>query len=627
MAGMLDLIHKANDIKKIEPQDYPRLAKEIRRFLVDHISKTGGHLASNLGMVELTMALHLTMNFPEDKLIFDVGHQAYTHKILTGRKDLFPTLRKYHGLSGFPKREESDCDCFDTGHSSTSISAALGYAKARDIRGEHYKVCAVIGDGALTGGMAYEALNNAATLKSNLVIVLNDNKMSIAGNVGGMTNYLGKIRVSSRYMDLKDDVEEALRHLPAVGEGLIKKIRKSKDSIKRLFIPGIFFEDMGITYIGPVDGHDMKQLLTALRTAQHAEKAVLVHVVTKKGKGYVPAERDPELFHGIGAFHKRTGIPEETEQALTYTQAFSDVLMEEAKKEPYLAAITAAMPQGTGLSEFAAAYPERFFDVGIAEEHAVTFAAGLAAGGIHPIFAVYSTFLQRSYDQILHDVALQKLPVTFMIDRAGIVGSDGATHQGIFDYSYLSTVPGLTIMAPKNVQEMKEMFRFAIHRDYPVAIRYPRGAAYEGLSEFKEEIVKGHAEVLYRERRIVLLAIGSMVETASSVREALKKKGYEVSLVNMRFLKPLDTALLKELSADHEIYVTMEENITTGGLGRAVGSFLHKEGIGAELWAFALPDEFIEHGSPQELLRQYGLDAESILKRLCCNLEVKQKMR
>lgn len=621
MARILDSIHKANDIKKVDPQDYPRLAKEIRRFLVDNVSETGGHLASNLGMVELTMALHVTMDFPEDKLIFDVGHQAYTHKILTGRSGLFPTLRKYHGLSGFPKREESDCDSFDTGHSSTSISAALGYAKARDIRGEHYKVCAVIGDGALTGGMAYEALNNAATLKSNLVIVLNDNKMSIAGNVGGMTNYLGKIRVSSQYMGLKDDIEEALRHLPAGGEGLIKKIRKSKDSIKRLFIPGIFFEDMGITYIGPVDGHDIRQLLTALRTAQRAEKAVLVHVVTKKGKGYVPAERDPSLFHGIGAFNKRTGIPEETESGLTYTQAFSDVLMEEAKKNPCLAAITAAMPQGTGLSAFAAAYPERFFDVGIAEEHAVTFAAGLAAGGVHPVFAVYSTFLQRSYDQILHDVALQGLPVTFMIDRAGIVGSDGATHQGIFDYSYLSTVPGLTIMAPKNVQEMKEMFRFAIRRDGPVAVRYPRGTAYEGLSEFHEEITWGRAEVLYRERGIAILAIGSMVETGDAVRRALKEKGYEVTLVNMRFLKPADTKLLKELAGDHDVYVTMEENITTGGLGRAVGSFLHKEGIGARLLAFSLPDEFIEHGSQAELLHQYGMDAESITEEILKNLE------
>lgn len=621
MARILDSIHKANDIKKVDPQDYPRLAKEIRRFLVDNVSETGGHLASNLGMVELTMALHVTMDFPEDKLIFDVGHQAYTHKILTGRKELFPTLRKYHGLSGFPKREESDCDSFDTGHSSTSISAALGYAKARDIRGEHYKVCAVIGDGALTGGMAYEALNNAATLKSNLVIVLNDNKMSIAGNVGGMTNYLGKIRVSSQYMGLKDDIEEALRHLPTGGEGLIKKIRKSKDSIKRLFIPGIFFEDMGITYIGPVDGHDIRQLLTALRTAQRAEKAVLVHVVTKKGKGYVPAEHDPSLFHGIGAFNKRTGIPEETESGLTYTQAFSDVLMEEAKKNPCLAAITAAMPQGTGLSAFASAYPERFFDVGIAEEHAVTFAAGLAAGGVHPVFAVYSTFLQRSYDQILHDVALQGLPVTFMIDRAGIVGSDGATHQGIFDYSYLSTVPGLTIMAPKNVQEMKEMFRFAIRRDGPVAVRYPRGTAYEGLSEFQEEIVWGRSEVLYREKGIAILAIGSMVETADTVRKALKEKGYEVSLVNMRFLKPADTKLLKELAGDHDVYVTMEENITTGGLGRAVGSFLHKEGIGARLLAFSLPDEFIEHGSQAELLHQYGMDAESITEEILKNLE------
>lgn len=617
MAGILSSIQGANDIKNIDPADYGKLAKEIRMFLVDHVSRTGGHLASNLGMVELTMALHLTMNFPEDKLIFDVGHQAYTHKILTGRKEQFSMLRKYQGLSGFPKRKESDCDAFDTGHASTSISAALGFVKARDIKKDTYKVCAVIGDGALTGGLAYEALNNAATLKTNLVIVLNDNKMSIAGNVGGMTHYLGKIRTSSKYTGLKDDIEDVLRHLPT-GETLIKKIRKSKESIKRLFIPGIFFEDMGITYIGPIDGHNVKQLITALTTAQRAEKAVLVHVLTKKGKGYMPAEKNPSKFHGIDAFDKRTGRTE-PEKTLSYTQVFSEVLLEAAKENPCLAAITAAMPQGTGLSRFAETYPERFFDVGIAEEHAVTFAAGLAAGGVHPIFAVYSTFLQRAYDQILHDVALPGLPVTFMIDRAGIVGSDGATHQGIFDYSFLSTVPGLTIMAPKNVQEMKKMFLFAIKQDYPTAIRYPRGSAYTGLSEFDEELKLGQAEVLFMEKDIVLLAIGSMVEVAVKVREILKEQGYSVSFVNMRFLKPLDKGLLKKLAAEHSTYITMEENITTGGLGRAVGSFLHKERIRAELQAFALPDTFIEHGSREELLHQYQLDAESISRAILEN--------
>ncbi len=610
MSGILDSICEANDIKKVEKKNYAKLAKEIRRFLVDHVSETGGHLASNLGMVELTMALHLTMEFPKDKLIFDVGHQSYVHKILTGRKEQFSTLRKYKGLSGFPRREESPCDAFNTGHSSTSISAALGYARARDLKKEDYKVCAVIGDGALTGGMAYEALNNAAELETNLVIVLNDNKMSIAGNVGGMANYLGKLRTSSRYMGLKDGVEEALKHV-AGGERLIKRIRRSKDSIKRLFIPGVFFEDMGLTYIGPINGHNIDQLVTALTTALRAEEPVIVHVLTKKGKGYVPAERDPSKFHGVGRFDKRTGITEE-ETEMTYTQAFSEALMEQAEKREELVAITAAMPQGTGLSEFAEAYPERFFDVGIAEEHAVTFAAGLAAGGLHPVFAVYSTFLQRAYDQLLHDVALPCLPVTFMVDRAGLVGSDGATHQGIFDYSFLSTVPGLCIMAPKNVWELKEMFCFAVRQEVPTAIRYPKGQAYEGLSEWKEEIGMGRAEILYRESGIALLAIGSMVETAVSVREKLKEQGISVSLVNMRFLKPLDGGLLKELAEDHGCYVTLEENTASGGLGQAVGSFLHKEGLPTALLSFSLPDAFIEHGSTQELKEAYGLSADRI---------------
>lgn len=623
MEGILNSIHKANDIKNIDPADYGKLAQEIRMFLVDHISQTGGHLASNLGMVELTMACHITMDFPKDKLIFDVGHQAYTHKILTGRKEQFSTLRKYGGLSGFPKRNESTCDAFDTGHASTSISAALGFVKARDIKKEDYKVCAIIGDGALTGGLAYEALNNAATLKTNMVIILNDNKMSIAGNVGGMTHYLGKIRTSSKYIGLKDEIEDALRHLPTGGENLIKKIRKSKESIKRLFIPGIFFEDMGITYIGPVDGHNIKQLIAALTIAQRAEKAVIIHVLTKKGKGYTPAEKNPSKFHGINAFDKRTGKTKK-EPEISYTKAFSEILLTAAKEDQNLAAITAAMPQGTGLSKFAELYPERFFDVGIAEEHAVTFAAGLAAGGVHPVFAVYSTFLQRAYDQILHDVALPRLPVTFMIDRGGIVGSDGATHQGIFDYSFLSTVPGLTIIAPKNVQELKEMFLFAIKQNYPIAIRYPRGTAYTGLSNFQKELELGKAEVLYKEKGLVLLAIGSMVETAVKVRENLKKQGYSVSLVNVRFLKPLDTKLLKKLAKEHFYYVTMEENITTGGLGRAVGSFLHKEKLLVQLQVFALPDTFIEHGSREELLKQYQLDAESISKAILNNKDYKK---
>lgn len=616
MSGILDSIQKANDIKNVAEEDYGKLAREIRRFLVDHISETGGHLSSNLGMVELTMALHLIMDFPEDKLVFDVGHQAYVHKILTGRAGQFSTLRKYHGLSGFPKRDESPCDAFGAGHSSTSISAALGLVRAREICGGNYHVCAVIGDGAMTGGMAYEALNNANALKSNLIIVLNDNNMSIAGNVGGLTHYLAKVRISSRYMGLKDDVEEALRHLPAGGEGLIKKIRKSKESIKRLFIPGIFFEDMGITYIGPVDGHDTKKLVEALKMAQNVNKAVLVHVVTKKGKGYVPAEKDPSTFHGIGAFNKRTGIPVPDTGGITYTEAFSETLMQEAEKRTDLAAITAAMPQGTGLEPFAKAYPDRFFDVGIAEEHAVTFAAGLAAGGAHPVVAVYSTFLQRAFDQMIHDVALQGLPVTFMVDRAGIVGADGATHQGIFDSSYLSMIPGLTVMAPKNLWEMKEMFRFAIRKNEPIAIRYPKGEAYQGLIDFCEPVVQGKSEVLYQGRKIAILAVGSMVQTGVLVREILQKQGYQATLVNMRFIKPLDTELLYRLSKSHSFYAALEENVAAGGFGQAVGAYLHKENLPVQLINICLPDMYIEHGSRKELLCQYGLDAQNIAERI-----------
>jgi len=518
--GVLDRINEPNDIKKVNKNEYGKLAKEIRGFLVRSVSKTGGHLAANLGAVELTMALHLAMDFPKDKLVFDVGHQAYTHKILTGRKKDFSTLRTYEGLSGFPKRRESDCDAFDTGHSSTSISAAVGLATARDLAGEDYKVAAVIGDGALSGGMAYEALNHIGGSHSKMLIVLNDNKMSISENIGGMAAYLGKVRTNTKYVEFKDDLEQTLRKTK-FGTKLVYGLKRSKDSIKHFIVPGMFFEDMGITYVGPIDGHNIELMTRAFQTAFKANKPVLVHVVTEKGRGYEFAKADPSAFHGIEPFDVKTGKVLKKSAGKSYTAVFSEAICELAKENPKVAAITAAMPQGTGLEAFSKQYPERFFDVGIAEEHAVTFAAGLAAGGFSPVVAVYSTFLQRAYDQIVHDVCVGGLPVVFAVDRAGIVGNDGETHQGILDISYLSHIPGMTVMAPRDAVELKEMLRFAVELKQPVALRYPRGQACELSEESRTPLVLGKAEVLYRENEIALLAVGSMVETAVKVRELL----------------------------------------------------------------------------------------------------------
>ena len=462
MSNLLDQINQPNDIKEIDSKDYRILAREIRRIMLQKVSRTGGHLASNLGVVELTMAIHLCCDFPQDQVVWDVGHQSYTHKILTGRKEGFDRLRQYGGMSGFPKTAESDCDVMDTGHSSTSISAALGLAKARDIKGGNNKIFAVIGDGALSGGMAYEALNNAARLKSNLIIVLNDNQMSISKNVGGMSNYLGKIRTNTNYTGLKQDVEDILEKLPHVGGRLTKKIRGVKDLIKRIFIPGMLFEDMGLTYIGPIDGHNIGQMVTAFQNASKMREAVIVHVSTKKGKGYLPAENDPAAFHGIGPFSVKDGVVRQhASPGITYTKIFSNTMLELAEQNEQVIGISAAMPSGTGLSDMAEQYPKRFFDVGIAEEHAVTFAAGLAIGGMRPVVALYSTFLQRAYDQILHDVCIGKLPVVFAVDRAGLVGSDGETHQGIFDIAFLLQMPGLTLMAPKNTWELEHMMKYA----------------------------------------------------------------------------------------------------------------------------------------------------------------------
>ena len=553
---ILEKIKEANDVKQLSLSECEQLAQEIRDFLIRSLSGTGGHLASNLGVVELTIALHRFLHFPEDKLVWDVGHQAYTHKILTGRKEQFATLRKTGGLSGFPKRKESDCDAFDTGHSSTSISAGLGLVQARDLKGENYQVVSVIGDGALTGGMAYEALNNAAELKKNFIIILNDNEMSITRNVGGMSSYLDHIRMAAPYTELKMGVTNALKKIPKVGDGMVDALHKTKSSIKQLVIPGMLFENMGLTYLGPVDGHDMRQLGKVLQEAKRKQGPVLIHVLTEKGRGYEPAMRHPARFHGAAPYEIETGLPKSKGNP-SYTDIFSTVMRKFGDREPDVVAVSAAMVPGTGLKRFGNMFPDRLFDVGIAEEHAVTFAAGLALGGLRPVVAIYSSFLQRAIDQILHDVCMQNLSVVFAVDRAGLVGSDGETHHGCFDLSYLSMMPNMTVMAPKNKWELSDMMKFAIRQNGPVAIRYPRGEAYTGLEEYRAPIEMGKAEVLEKGKEIAILAVGNMVRTAVQVTENLRKKGYEPTLVNMRFVKPLDTELLDIIKEDHSLIVTM----------------------------------------------------------------------
>ena len=612
---ILETIEKENDIKKVAPENWNLLAEEIRQFLIHKISVTGGHLGSNLGAVELTMALHLSLNLPEDKIVWDVGHQSYTHKILTGRKAGFENLRKYGGMSGFPKRKESDCDCFDTGHSSSSISAGLGLVKARDIMHQDHTVVSVIGDGSLTGGMAYEALNNAARMKSNFIIVLNDNNMSISENVGGVSKYLNNIRTADKYLDLKEGIYNSLKET-RIGDPIVESIRRAKSSVKQLVIPGMFFEDMGITYLGPVDGHNIPAMLKVFKEAKRVKSAVLVHVITHKGKGFIPAERHPARFHGAEPFDIETGLPLKQKTKSNYTDVFSTVMCKQGDRNDKIVAITAAMPDGTGLKRFHNMYPDRFFDVGIAEEHAVTFAAGLAAGGLQPVVAIYSSFLQRAYDQILHDVCIQNLPVVFAIDRAGLVGSDGETHQGIFDLSYLSSIPNMHIMAPKNKWELSDMLKFAIDFQGPIALRYPRGEAFDGLREHREPIILGMGEWIYHEKDIVLVAVGSMVKTALAVREALQLKGYACSIINARFVKPIDTEILNEAVKDHSLIVTMEENVASGGFGEKVREYLDESGYQGSLLTISIPDEYVEHGNVDILREEVGIDAYSIQRRI-----------
>ena len=610
---ILEKIQKPNDIQKIPLEEFPALASEIRRFLVEHLSETGGHLSSNLGVVELTMALHNVFHLPEDKIIWDVGHQAYTHKILTGRKQEFSTLRQMGGLSGFPKRSESPCDSFDTGHSSTSISAGTGYVRARDLKGESYYVISVIGDGALTGGMAYEAMNNAAELDKNFIIVLNDNKMSISPNVGGISRYLSSLRTAEVYTGLKLSVRKNLKKVPGLGESMVEAVHKTKSVIKELLIPGMLFENMGLTYLGPVDGHDTRQMMKLLNEAKRVEGPVILHVLTQKGRGYGPAMRHPDRFHGTAPFRIATGTLRKKSEKPSYTDVFSAAVCKLGQEDCRIAAITAAMPLGTGLNGFAQRFPQRFFDVGIAEAHAVTFAAGLALGGLIPVVAVYSSFLQRAFDQILHDVCMQNIHVVFAIDRAGLVGSDGETHHGCFDLGYLSMMPNMTVMAPKNRWELADMLEFAVSCPGPAAVRYPRGEACEELEEYRSPIEMGKAEWLIRGRGVALLPIGSMVSEGKRVQEALETKGYSPSLVNMRFAKPLDLECLDELAQCHETLVTMEENVLAGGMGQSVRAYMARRHPQIQVVSFGIPDEFVGHGSVDQLKKQIHLDVESMV--------------
>lgn len=614
--AMLERINGPQDIKALNEEELAQLAQEIRDFLIEKISTTGGHLASNLGVVELTMAIYRIFDLPKDKIIWDVGHQAYTHKILSGRKDSFDELRQFGGISGFPKTKESPCDAFNTGHSSTSISAGLGMALARDLRGEDYRVVSIIGDGALTGGMAYEALNNAARIERNFIIILNDNEMSISENVGGMSRYLSSIRTGDGYNDFKKNVTNMLERIPVAGPKIIDKISRTKQGIKQLLIPGMLFENMGITYLGPVDGHDLKQLCRVLKEARKLNHAVLVHVLTKKGKGYAPAEKYPERFHGVEPFNVKTGKPKSEKVYPSYTEIFSKELCHLAEKDERIVAVTAAMPDGTGLKRFQKMFPQRFFDVGIAEQHGVTSAAGMAAAGLKPVVAVYSSFLQRGYDQIVHDVCLQNLPVVFAVDRAGLVGSDGETHQGIFDLSYLTSIPNMSVLAPKNLWELRQEMEFAVRYDGPIAIRYPRGTAYRGLKEFRAPIEYGKGEILYQGKGLALLAVGSMVSTAEHIRDKLNAEGMDVTLANGRFIKPVDFELVDCLAKTHEYLVTLEENVLQGGFGLQVLAYVHEHYPQVKVLNIALPDAYVEHGNVSLLRETLGIDSDSIIRKM-----------
>lgn len=606
-----------DDLKKMDYDELELLTYEIRDFLVEEVSKTGGHLASNLGAVELTIALHKVFDSPEDKLIWDVGHQSYVHKILTGRAGNFSGLRQMNGMSGFPKSKESPHDIFDTGHSSTSISLGLGLAAARDLKGEDYNVISIIGDGAMTGGIAFEALNNVETLGSKLIVILNDNEMSISKNTGGFSKYLGRLRGSSRYRAMKAQIKKNVSKVPVIGEGMIAGMKHARDSIKYAMIDGIVFEELGFKYFGPVDGHNMKQLCETLELAKDYGKPVFIHVITKKGKGYTKAEERPDVFHGIGPFDMDTGEPLKKDEAISYSKVFGNKLTEMAEKDDRITAVSAAMIEGAGLAGFKKSFPQRMFDVGIAEGHAVTFAAGLAKAGLRPYVAVYSTFLQRAYDQIVEDVCLQNLPVVFCLDRAGIVGSDGETHHGIFDISYMRHMPNLTIMAPKDGAELEAMLEYSAQLDGPCAIRYPRGGAHD-ISE-TGKIAAGRAHQLKRGTDVEIWSVGAMAKTVLEAADILKKNDISASVINTEFIKPLDTGRLMKSAGRFPLIVTVEDNVITGGAGEGIKSALADEDV--RVMNIGWPDSFIEHGTCEELYEKYGMDARSIAERIIKELE------
>ena len=616
--NLLDKINSPADVKKLSDEQLKQLAAEIRQLLIEVISHTGGHLAPNLGVVELTLALHKVFTTPQDKLVFDVGHQAYIHKIITGRREQFPTLRQYGGLSGFPKRCESEHDAFGTGHSSTSISAALGMAAARDLQGEDYNVVAIIGDGSMTGGMAFEALNNAGTLHKKMVVVLNDNEMSISKNVGAMSDYLYHLRTGETYNKIKNDIEGWLKNME-FGTDVLKAIRRLKGSVKYLMVPTSIFEELGFTYLGPVDGHDIHGLIEVLQAAKKIDGPVMVHVLTKKGKGYKPAEESPNKFHGTGPFEIATGKKITNPAApISYTEVFGKTITELADSDKKIVGLTAAMPDGTCLNIFAQAHPDRFFDVGIAEQHAVTAAAGMAAAGMKPVTAIYSTFMQRAYDSILHDICMQKLHVTMCLDRAGLVGDDGYTHHGVFDYAYLRSIPNMTIMAPKDENELRHMLKTALSFNGPISVRYPRGSGVGvDITEPMHELPIGKAEVLREGKELCFWAIGSMVQSAVQAADKLKEQGSEAGVVNMRFAKPLDKELLIEHAKRYGKIVTLEEGVLAGGVGSEVLEILDDAGLLQQcaVLRLGIPDEFVTHGDKKLLFRDLGLDTDAIVQK------------
>ncbi len=612
--SLLEKINSPADLKSLSLKELYQLAQEIRQTIIETVSKRGGHLAPSLGVVELTLALHYVFDTPRDKIIWDVGHQAYAHKLITGRRELFHTLRQYGGLSGFPRREESPYDTFGTGHAATSISAALGMAIARDLKGEKNKVIAVIGDGAMTGGLAFEALNHAGELDKDLIVVLNDNKMSISPNVGALSRFLSRKLTSRTFRRFKKEVERFLSSLPG-GENFIQLAKRSEDSLMTLFTPGMLFLSLRFDYIGPVDGHNLQRLIDTFEHVKELDVPVLVHVLTVKGKGYRPAEEDPTSFHGIG----KLKAEDETSQPKppTYTEIFANTLVELAAKDKSIVGITAAMPEGTGLALMRERFPERFFDVGIAEEHAVTLAAGMAAEGLRPVVAIYSTFLQRAYDQIIHDVCLQKLPVVFALDRAGIVGEDGPTHHGAFDLSYLRIIPNMVVMAPKDENELRHMLKTALEYEGPIALRYPRGRAMGvPLDPELKTLPIGEAEILMEGEDILVLAIGYMVQPAIEAAKRLQEEGFYPILVNARFVKPLDQALLEKLAPKVKAIITVEENVIAGGFGSAIMERLQSLGINTPVISIGLPDQFLPHGAQNFLRQRYGLDGQGIYERI-----------